>query len=192
VPNRQTLPGSSAERILRHINPLCQAPGRQAPCRAIPRRTVKTGSSRPRCSHSPKCRRQWFRPWPRLASHTVDLGGHLDRPGGIRFAVGRGVGMEHGGEVGRRLRSGDHCQGVPARLGKQRQSRQGSRGCRGSAPAGRCGSCGSWRPPGPGCIERELGTAIAGMAFEQTVGGRVTESVEFDAVDGVCRVLSQY
>ena len=45
----------------------------------------------------------------------------LDR---IGLAVGRGVGVEHGREVGRRLRRGQHRQRVAPQLGEQRQGRR--------------------------------------------------------------------
>jgi hypothetical protein len=110
----------------------------------------------------------------------------LEWLGRVRLTVGRRVGVEDAGEVGRRLGGGQDRQGEPPQLGEQRQRRHDVRDAAGLA-----------RPIGTEPVDHRLGWnavvvskqdaargRFAGVVFKDVVLDRVARLVEHDPVDG--------
>ena len=83
----------------------------------------------------------------------------VHRLDGLRLAVGRGVGVQHGREVGRRLRRGEHRQRVAPQLGEQRQRRRDLGDAAMLARADRRGTSGSSPRPATRSYCRRPGAA---------------------------------
>jgi len=107
---------------------------------------------------------------------------HVHRLEGLGLAVGRGVGEQHGREVGGRLGGGDHRQRVPSQLGEQRQ--------RGRDLGDAAMLTG---PVGAEPVHHRVGRhqvilrlprgQVAGVLTQDGVGLRVAPGVEDDAID---------